>query len=71
MHYGHSHRHFYTKIETRSNEEWLKELGMFSLEKTKGKLPSSVVSEVFCYIEDGEDLFSVAPERKARTNRLE
>ncbi|XP_053250915.1 uncharacterized protein LOC128416878 [Podarcis raffonei] len=57
-------------LETMPYEERLRELGMFSLEKRRlrGDMIAMFKYIKGCHIEEGERLFSAAPEKRTRSN---
>uniref|UniRef100_A0A670KJT9 Reverse transcriptase domain-containing protein n=1 Tax=Podarcis muralis TaxID=64176 RepID=A0A670KJT9_PODMU len=57
-------------LETMPYEERLRELGMFSLEKRRlrGDMIAMFIYIKGCHIEEGERLFSAAPEKRTRSN---
>uniref|UniRef100_A0A670HT18 Reverse transcriptase domain-containing protein n=1 Tax=Podarcis muralis TaxID=64176 RepID=A0A670HT18_PODMU len=57
-------------LETMPYEERLRELGMFSLEKRRlrGEMIAMFKYIKGCHIEEGERLFSAAPEKRTRSN---
>ena len=57
-------------LETMPYEERLRELGMFSLEKRRlrGDMIAMFKYIKGCHIEEGERLFSAAPEKQTRGN---
>ena len=59
-------------LETKKYEERLRELGLFSLEKRRLRGGMIAIFKYLkgCHLEDGAELFSVAPEGRIRTNGL-
>lgn len=57
-------------LEIKSHKGWIKELGMFRLEKRRLKGDTMAIFKFLkhCHTEEGADLPSVAPEGKTRTN---
>ena len=59
-----------SSLETKSYEERLRELGLFSLERRRLRGDMIAIFKYLkgCHLEDGAELFSVAPEGWTRTN---
>ena len=59
-------------LETKTFEERLKELGMFSLDKRRWRGDMTALFKNFkgCHTDEDQDLFSILPECRTRNNGL-